>query len=54
MSSTLNLGWLSAAALRRDAVHRLRDAGYPVEAVAQTLGVTRQRAQQLDAREKVA
>lgn len=43
-----------AATLRRDAVHRLRDAGYPVEAIAQTLGVTRQRVQQLDAREKVA
>lgn len=41
------------AILDRAAALRL-DAGYPVEAVAETLGVTRQRVQQLDAREKVA
>lgn len=41
-----------AALLRRGAVHKLRDEGYPVEAVAQALGVTRQRVQQLDVRSK--
>ncbi|MFV0319406.1 MAG: hypothetical protein ACK5IN_03370 [Microbacterium sp.] len=49
-----------AAVLRRDAVRTLRDQGYPADAVAAALGVSRQRIGQLekapmsDTREKIA
>jgi hypothetical protein len=39
-----------AAAVRREAVNRLREQGYPLEAVAAGLGISYQRAQQLSAR----